>query len=68
MSTDRVRAVRSFATARDSALTWTIGVEPPGQPSDQAAAYLRNEYEAMFREIATGIEPAYRGAQRRKPQ
>jgi hypothetical protein len=67
-SRDWVRAVLMYAAARYSAFTWITGDEHPGRTVDQAAAYLRNEYETMFRENVKEIEPVYRAAREEKPQ
>jgi hypothetical protein len=68
VSRDWVRAVMMYATARYNAFTWITGGEQPGQTIDQAAAYYRNEYETMFRENVTEIEPVYRAAQGEQPR
>jgi hypothetical protein len=68
VSRDWVRAVMMYATARYNAFTWITGDKQPGQTVDQAAAYYRNEYETMFRENVTEIEPVYRAAQGEQPR
>ena len=67
-SRDWVRAVMMYAAARYSAFTWITRGDDPGQTVDQAAAYLRNEFETMFRENAKEIEPVYRAARKEQAQ
>jgi hypothetical protein len=61
-SSDWVRAVMMYATARYNAFAWLTRSDAPAQTADQAASYYAGEYRTMFGENLKEIEPVYRAA------
>jgi hypothetical protein len=61
-SSDWVRAVMMYATARYNAFAWLTREDAPGQTPVAAADYFAGEYRTMFTENLKELEPVYRNA------
>jgi hypothetical protein len=58
----RVSATIMFAAARYNVFNWLNREVDLGQTIDQAAAYYREQYEAMFRDNVQELTPFYTGS------